>query len=113
MARCGKFAAKLVSIVRAVEAKQRIPKPQLPTVTYYSVFDHWIFQTRGPAPCKLCRAADAIGVFRGDQLRTWFPYHVILDVNTIGGEEEGGRGLVHPHCYCELVREIEEEQVTK
>jgi len=96
----------VVRAVQIVEAIQRIPKPQLPNVTYYSVFDHWKFQTRGPAPCKLCRAADTIGVFRGDQLRTWFPFHVILDVNTIGGKEEGGRGLVHPHCYCELVREL-------
>lgn len=94
--------------VEAVEgAKKRIPEPQRSAITYYGGFDQWVFQARGSNPCDLCRYSEEVGVFYGDQLRTWFPYHVILDVNTIGGGEPGGRGLVHPHCYCELVRKLD------
>ena len=96
-------AVQTVESAVAVDAVPRIPHPQRRAVTYYSVFDHWLFDaTLDSRVCELCRACEEIGTFRGDQLRTWFPSHEIVDENTI-------RANMHPHCRCYLLREITEE----
>ena len=101
MWKSGLYAA--VEAVQVVEAIKRIPEPRTQQ-TYYSQFDIWLFQTGGPNPCELCRHYETANEWRGDQLQTEFPYHKILDENKIGGSEPDGRGLVHPNCFCFLVR---------
>jgi len=93
---------KLVSIVRAVrEATKRIPKPQRSGVTYFSMWDTWLFQSVFDARrCDVCDAHEVVDVYYGDQLRRWFPYLEILDENTI-------QANVHPNCRCYLVRKID------
>ena len=93
--------------VRVVEAIKRIPLDQRPGVTYFSVWDTWLFQARSDTKvCDLCKHYETWGEIRGDQLRTEFPYLVILDEDTIGGSEPDGGGLVHPNCRCYLTRKI-------
>jgi hypothetical protein len=43
-------------------------------------------------------------IYRGNELRTLFPFHVILDLEMIGSPGVGGDGLVHPNCRCRLER---------
>jgi hypothetical protein len=112
---------EIVQAVRAVQqvmegAKKRISpalkKVQKRTgVTFYSRLDFWeydaVFDNR---LCSQCANHVKTGVFAGSDLRSIFPYHTILDVNTIGGPEPNGDGLVHPHCRCRLRRKLEKEE---
>ena len=103
----GKFAAKLVEMVQAVEAVKRIPPGQRPGITYFSVYDVWLFQARSDTKvCDLCRHYEEWGEITGNMLRAEFRYLTILDENTIGGQEPDGGGLVHPNCRCYLMRQI-------
>jgi hypothetical protein len=102
----------ITRLVRAVEAVRRIKpehrhEPGGPRVTFFSEWDVWLFDARlDSKTCPLCRVADDIGEFSGNNLRMNFPNLMILDVNTIGGPEPDGGGLVHPNCRCFLHRKI-------
>lgn len=109
-------AIEAVAAVIAVEegAKKRRPEPWRKAVTYFSIHDIWLWDTRatrtsGDPICPVCRGHEDTGEFRGNHLRAKFPHLVILDMNTIGGPESGGGGLVHPWCRCYLIRKIVEE----
>ena len=56
----------------------------------------WIFDARvtSPRTCPVCLALDGTK-YRGDELANAFPYHVVLNVNTV-------KPMVHPHCRCRL-----------
>ena len=91
--------ARVVEIVRAVEAK-RIDFPTRYGVTFFSENDVWLFDaTLDSKVCKVCRVAEEIGEFRGNNLRLNFPYWEIIDENTILPH-------VHPNCRCVLKRVI-------
>ncbi len=95
----------LLGVVEAViavqvisEAKSRIP-PGLRGLTFYGEGDEWVFLSSGhPNMCGDCADYDG-DTFFGSELRSAFPYHVILDENTIAAS-------VHPNCSCLLVRAI-------
>ena len=100
---------KAVEAVEAFKAKRRIDFPTRPGVTFFSESDRWLFNARSTGNvCERCRMyetwSNVMGGLRGDQLRTEFPFLVIIDEITIAGPEPDGRGLVHPHCYCYLSR---------
>lgn len=98
---------RVCTIVEAVEAKRRIDQPQRPGVTYFSVYDVWLFQAvMDTKVCTLCRHYEIANEWNGNVLRSEFPYLTILDENTIGGPGPDGDGLVHPNCRCRLVRKI-------
>jgi hypothetical protein len=95
---------KAVAIVRAVQAaKQRIPKPQRTGITYFSAVDTWLFQEVSDARlCPVCQGHGEAERFRGNHLRSMFPFLEIVDLNTI-------KANVHPNCRCYLMRRIELE----
>lgn len=79
-----------------VGATRRIPQ-EMRGVTFYSSNDEWQFiQSDNPRICEICLGMDG-DVFRGDELRTRFFWHVIVDVNSVYPK-------VHPNCGCSLVR---------
>jgi hypothetical protein len=95
----------LLGIVEAVaavqmvgEAKRRIPVG-LRGLTFYSEDDEWVFLSSGhPNMCVDC--ADYEGdIYSGTELRSAFPYHTIIDENTIAAS-------VHPNCSCLLMRAV-------
>ena len=99
--------AVVAAVIAFEGAKKWIPPDQRSGVTYFSMWDTWLFQARSDTKvCDLCRHYETWGEIRGDQLRTEFPYLVILDEDTIGGPEPDGGGLVHPNCRCFLTRKI-------
>lgn len=97
---------QLISVVKAVDAVTRIPEHRL-GVTFFSEEDVWIFDaTLDNRTCVLCRTAEEIREFRGNNLRVNFPYLEIIDMNTIYPN-------VHPNCRCVLRRLLHEyEPVT-
>lgn len=99
--------AEVVAVVQAVEgAKKRKDIPLRPGVTFFSIWDEWIFNARSDGiVCQQCANLDG-QTFRGHHLRARFPYLKIQDENTITGLDSDDRGLVHPHCRCVLVRQI-------
>jgi len=100
----------LLAAIVVHESLQRIPQPQRSGVTYYSELDTWLFHAiMDTRTCDLCRHYEDMEEIRGDQLRLEFPYHVILDENTIVGPAPDGSGLVHPNCRCYLTRLLQRE----
>ena len=103
--------ATIIDVVEAVKAVQRIQpehrhQPGEKT-TFYSKHDIWLYDARMDSKvCPKCRYYEEIGQFLGNHIRLIFPNHKIQDVNTIGGPEPDGGGLVHPNCRCLLVRKI-------
>ena len=90
--------AVLGAVIAHQEANQRIPRPQRPGVTYFSVHDTWLFQAvMDNRTCDLCLHYEVANEWRGDQLRTEFPYLEIVDELTI-------KANVHPNCRCYLMR---------
>jgi hypothetical protein len=95
----------LLGIVEAVaavqvvgEAKSRIPVG-LRGLTFYGEDDEWLFLQSGhPNMCNDCASYDG-DVYSGSELRSAFPYHTILDENTIAAS-------VHPNCSCLLMRAV-------
>lgn len=95
----------LIGIVGAVaavqmvdEARSRIPDG-LRGLTFYSADDEWLFLGSGhPHMCGDCASYDG-DIYSGDELRSAFPYHTILDENTIAAS-------VHPNCSCLLTRAV-------
>lgn len=91
-------------MVKAVEATKRIHPRSIATLgkaTFYSEQDVWLFQgVLDTKICPVCQTAVDIGEFRGNHLRMDFPYHEIVDVDTIDAN-------VHPHCRCTLVRKLD------
>ena len=63
----------------------------------YSSRMWWLFDSRETSgkTCPTCLATH-LNHFRGDELQSAFPYHVIQRVNRI-------KAKVHPHCRCVLV----------
>ena len=92
--------AEVARVVHAVGALQRIPQPQRRGVTYYSDRDIWLFQSVfDERRCDVCGMFEDIEEINGGALRNMFPYHEILDENTIAAN-------VHPNCRCYLVRKL-------
>jgi hypothetical protein len=86
-------AAKVVD-----EAKRRIPD-ELRGLTFYGEYDEWMFLSSGhPHMCADCASYEG-DIYWGTELRSTFPYHTILDANTIAAS-------VHPNCSCLLLRAI-------
>lgn len=85
-----------LKIVQIVKATRRIPT-EIRGVTFYSSNDEWMFiQSDNPHICEICLGMDG-DVFRGDELRTRFFWHVVVDANLIYPK-------VHNHCGCTLAR---------
>lgn len=95
----------LIEIVEAVvavqsvfEATSRIPSG-MRGLTFYGAGDEWLFLESGHKNmCDDCGSFN-LQIFSGRELRRLFPYHRILDANTI-------EALVHPNCSCFLVRVV-------
>jgi len=109
---CPEHILNAVRAVHAVrEATGRIWYTPRPGTTFFSKKDIWIWQARGDA-CPLCDPLDGTE-YTGAHLRATYPYLIILDENTIGGQGyqgggQAGAGLRHPNCRCVLVRYIGE-----
>jgi hypothetical protein len=88
-----------VVAVQIVEgAKRRIPDG-LRGLTFYGEDDEWLFlQSDHPNMCGDCASYNG-DVYSGSELRSTFPYHTILDENTIAAS-------VHPNCSCLLLRAV-------
>lgn len=93
--------AEVVAIVEAVEgAKKRKDFPLRPGVTFFSIWDVWLYQSVMDARiCPICLGHEETDVFRGNHLRATFPYLEIIDENTI-------KVNAHPNCRCYLMRQI-------
>ena len=89
----------VIRVVQVVEgAKKRIPTDITVKTTYYGRADLWLFHSVfDERRCDDCTEFEVMGLFGGEELRTTFPYHVILDVDLIMVH-------VHPHCRCFLTR---------
>jgi hypothetical protein len=86
----------VVAVQSVFEATSRIPSG-LRGLTFYGVDDEWLFLESGHKNmCDDCGSFN-LQIFSGRELRRRFPYHRILDANTIAA-------MVHLHCGCLLVR---------
>ena len=93
----------VLGAIIAHEAKKRIP-PDLKG-PFFGEYDLWMYDAvLDNKLCLDCLENEANPRFLGGELRTKFPYMVVLDENTIGGPEPNGDGLVHPNCRCRLRR---------
>ena len=104
---CQLCAVKAVQAVQKAEA--RIWFTPRPGTTFFSGNDIWLYQINEiPTTCEDCKGyedmASGMGGLNGNTVRSLFPYLMILDNNTIGGQGEGGKGLAHPNCGCRLIR---------
>ena len=98
----GKFAAELVEMVLAVEAKKRIPDEY--KQSFYGEYDLWLYvAVYDEVLCPKCWGFAQQKVFRGSELVSKFEYHEIADEDKILVK-------VHPHCRCELYRIIDPER---
>ena len=78
------------------DAWSRIPG-HLAGNSFFGHEDQWMFILgRSPNHCTSCKEMDG-SLWRGDQLRSTFPYLEIWDENTI-------MVYLHPHCTCFLQR---------
>ena len=106
---------EVVQAVRAVQEAQKRISPEMPKwkgATFFSKQDVWLYDARMDSKvCSKCRQYEDIGQFLGSHIRLIFPYLTILDMNTIGGPEPGGDGLVHPHCRCRLRRKLGDNEL--
>ena len=94
------MALAAVQAIRVVKALPRKPEGY-EQFTFYSEYDTWLFHSVWDGRrCPLCAMYEQAEYWRGDQLRTEFPYHEIVDENTIEAH-------VHPNCRCILVRLLE------
>ncbi len=99
------MSVNLLEIVEAVvavqllgEARSRIPD-DLRGLTFYGEDDEWMFLGSGhPNMCGDCAGYEG-DIYSGVELRSAFPYHTILDENTIAAS-------VHPNCSCLLMRAV-------
>ena len=94
----------VVQVVRAVQmvegALKRRTFPTRYGVTYFSILDVWLYYgVTDSKICPVCRGHELIGEFRGNHLRSTFPYLEIIDEGTI-------KVNVHPNCRCYLSRYI-------
>ncbi len=99
----------MLAAIEAIKAVKRIDIPTRSGVTFFSGEDIWLYQLNEiPTTCEDCKnyadIAGSMGGLNGNYIRSLFPYLMILDENTIGGQGEGGDGLAHPHCGCRLIR---------
>ena len=97
--------ADVVKVVQAIQlvegAKKRRPEPQRPEVTYFSIWDEWVYQARmDTRVCPICTGFEDTYMFRGNHLRATFPELEIMDYLTI-------QVNAHPNCRCELVRKTD------
>jgi len=87
----------ILQAIRAVDAKQRVPK----TYRYQTFFGAYDFYRYIPVfddkLCERCLSNFMTHWFRGSILRKEFPYLEIRDEDTL-------LPWVHPHCRCELWR---------
>ena len=90
--------------MQTVESKKRRLVPIKKSITFFSKYDLWMYDAvLDNRICTICIGHERTARFFGSELRTTFPYLVILGVDTIGGLE-GGDGLAHPNCRCRLHR---------
>ena len=96
------MSQKLIQIVEAVKAVQRIPS-DVADVTFFSESDVWLYNAIvDERLCDRCHAAQEIGVFLGDEIRRLFPRLEIMTAMLIMVN-------LHPNCRCFLYRLIQEE----
>jgi len=87
----------VAAVIAVREAKQRI---FIGGATFYSVNDIWLYiEISDDKLCDVCHANAHMegGEYKGNRIRGFFPYHEILDINTIKVNQ-------HPHCRCIMVR---------
>ncbi len=101
------MSVNLLGIIEAAAAVQLFSEATrrisswLSSITFYGENDQWLFLQSGhPNMCKDCASNNGV-IYSGDELRSIFPYHVILDTDTIAA-------YVHPNCTCLLLRAIPE-----
>ena len=93
----------VVAAVLAFQEKKWIP-PDV-KIPVFGKYDLWMYDAvLDNKLCLDCLEHEKQPRFLGSELRTKFPYMVVLDENTIGGPEPNGDGLVHPNCRCRLHR---------
>lgn len=81
--------------------------------TFFSRLDRWFFRARSRGNiCPSCLELDG-SIWTGDTLRGAFPDLHIIDEDIIGGSGTEFRGLVHPWCYCRLIRVLKGEDLAK
>lgn len=98
-------AVQAIQIFKDSRTRIFIETPQ----TFYSRLDEWLYiEISDTRLCETCRANAILegGVYEGNRLRSFFPYHEILDENTIKVNE-------HPNCRCVLVRIVKAEELYK
>ena len=64
--------------------------------TFFSEYDVWDYGITNVNTCKVCEG-NMVGVYQGHELRSLFPYLVVMDEDTIAPH-------VHPNCACVLNR---------
>jgi hypothetical protein len=102
----------MLKAVQAVQAKIRDSKTRIfieTPLTFFSELDEWLYiEISDTRLCRTCEANAAMenGVYRGNSLRTFFPFLEIQDENTIKVNE-------HPNCRCVLVRIAKAEALFK
>jgi len=92
--------AELLEVLAAVEAVEYMEarKPAIyGDLTFYGSHDQWMLTAYNTGnTCDVCGDLDG-DTFYGYDLRRMFPYHVIVDENTIAAK-------IHPYCACVLSR---------
>jgi len=81
----------VATVIAVREAKQRI---FIGGATFYSVNDIWLYiEISDDKLCDVCHANAHMegGEYKGNRIRGFFPYHEILDINTIKVNQ-------HPNC---------------
>lgn len=73
-----------------------IPADLKGVVTFFSAYDLWDYSVLDYHTCRTCHG-NTYGLYQGDELRSLFPFLVILD-------EELIYPAVHTNCHCEMRR---------
>jgi len=87
----------IINVVQAVEAIQRINIDVPKAITFFSVHDEWVYTAVYDNKVCLTCLDHENKTYKGNEIRSLFPYLEILDLETI-----------HPHthinCRCRLER---------
>ena len=96
-------AVAAVSSVITVSAVERIPE-EYKRQSFFGEYDLWLYvPVYDEKLCPKCEAHAHTQVFRGNELRSTFPYLEISDEDKILAN-------VHPNCRCELYRVVSFER---
>lgn len=92
-------AYEMVTLIKVVEALDRIPDELEDDFTFFAERDLWRFESvEDETVCWLCKDYDG-SIYLGSQIRTEWPY---LEIES----DELIHPHVHPNCRCRLWRMI-------